>query len=169
MTNRENYLAIARRQGYEYMPAHFTMCPSLQKRFQQYLEDHALFIPEGPSHVGALPMICAKPDDFLPYFDHKPLKPGSTIDNWGVAHEPGSEAAFHMTHMRHPMESFDSLEQLQAYPFPVFSADGAEQQKAQTEAFHAAGRKIFSSGTLCIATGILSIEAIVIKSAPMCP
>ena len=49
MTNRENYLAIARRQGYEYMPVHFNMCPSLQEKFRQYQETHDLFIPEGPS------------------------------------------------------------------------------------------------------------------------
>lgn len=32
MTNRENYIAIARRKGYEYMPVHFSMCPSLQAK-----------------------------------------------------------------------------------------------------------------------------------------
>lgn len=36
-------------------------------------------------------------------------------------------------------------------------------------AFQDAGLKSFSSGTLCIHTGILKIEHIVIKSAPMCP
>lgn len=142
MTNRENYLGIARRQGYEYMPVHFSMCPSLQKRFNEYLEDHPMFIPEGPSHVGSLPMICAKPEDFLPYFAEKPLKPGASIDNWGVAHEYGSESAYHMTHMRNPMEAFDSLEQMQAYPFPIFTAVGAEEQKARVEAFHAAGKAV---------------------------
>ena len=142
MTNRENYLAIARRQGYEYMPVHFSMCPSLKQRFDRYVAEHELIIPEGPSHVGALPMLCADADTFRPYFDEKPLKPGSTIDRWGVAHEPGSEAAYHMTHMRHPMEAFDSIEQLQSYPFPVFSAEGAEQQKALTEAFHAQGKAV---------------------------
>ena len=145
MTNRENYLAIARRQGYEYMPVHFSMCPSLQARFSEYLETHELFIPEGPSHVGALPMVCASADTFLPYFDGRPLKPGTTVDNWGVAHEPGSAAAFHMTHMRHPMEDFDSLEQLASYPFPVFSPEGAEAQRARTEAFHAAGMAVQGS------------------------
>ena len=31
MTDRENYLAIARRRGYEYMPVHLNMCPDLKK------------------------------------------------------------------------------------------------------------------------------------------
>ena len=142
MTNRENYLAIARRQGYEYMPVHFSMCPSLQEKFNRYLEDHDLFIPRGPSHVGSLPMKFAAPEEFLPYFKAHPLKPGTTVDRWGVAHETGSEAAFHMTHMRHPMEDFDSLEQLQAYPFPTVIADGAAEQRKQVEAHHAAGNAV---------------------------
>ena len=139
MTNRENYLAIARRQGYEYMPVHFSMCPSLKQRFDRYLEDHPLFIPQGPSHVQALPMICADAEAFLPYFKDRPLAPGTNIDRWGVAHEPGSAAAFHMTHMRNPMEDFDSPEQILSYPFPVFSSEGADAQKVQTERYHAAG------------------------------
>ena len=132
MTSRENYLAIARRQGYEYMPVHFNMCPSLQERFDQYRKEHDLFIPEGPSHVGSLPMICAEPAEFEKYYEDNPIKAGGTIDKWGVGHEPGSKAAFHMTYMRHPMENFDSLEQIQSYPFPVFTPEGADRQKAQT-------------------------------------
>ena len=142
MTSRENYLAIARRQGYEYMPVHFNMCPSLQERFDQYRKEHDLFIPEGPSHVGSLPMICAEPAEFEKYYEDNPIKAGGTIDKWGVGHEPGSKAAFHMTYMRHPMENFDSLEQIQSYPFPVFTPEGADRQKAQTEAFHAQGKAV---------------------------
>ena len=142
MTHRENYLAIARRQEYEYMPVHFSMCPSLQKRFAQYLEEHPMFIPEGPGMVGALPMQCAAPEDFSIYYRGKPLAPGGTVDGWGVGHEPGSAAAFHMTHMRNPMEHFDSEEQILSYPFPVFRADGAEEQRVRTEAFHAAGKAV---------------------------
>lgn len=33
MTNRENYLSIARRTGYDYMPVSFSMCPDLSRRF----------------------------------------------------------------------------------------------------------------------------------------
>lgn len=142
MTDRENYLAIARRRGYEYMPVHFNMCPSLKKRFEEYVQTHELFIPKTPAVVAALPMISASEESFNQYFASNPLKPGSKIDAWGVGHEPGSAAAFHMTHMRHPMESFDSVEQIESYPFPVFSDVGADIQKAKTEDFHAQGRAV---------------------------
>lgn len=35
--------------------------------------------------------------------------------------------------------------------------------------FQTAGRKIFSSSTLCMQTGMRSIEASVMRSAPICP
>lgn len=37
------------------------------------------------------------------------------------------------------------------------------------KAFHTDGRKIFSSGTLCIDTGMRNIEHNVMRSAPMWP
>ena len=77
MTNRENYLGIARRQGYEYMPVHFSMCPNLQERFEQYRREHDLFIPEGPSHVGPLPMICGTPAEFETYYRDNPIRAGA--------------------------------------------------------------------------------------------
>ena len=142
MTHRENYLAIARRQEYEYMPVHFSMCPDLQKRFDQYRREHDLFIPEGPAHAGPLPMLCAEPEKFEKYYRDRPLRAGGQLDSWGVGHEPGSKAAFHMTYMRHPMENFDSAEQIQSYPFPVFRTEGADQQKAKVEAYHAQDKAV---------------------------
>ena len=86
MAHRENYLAIARRQGYEYMPVHFNMCPSLREKFEQYRKEHDLFIPESPAIVGPLPMICAQSAEFEKYYIDNPLKTNSVIDAWGVGH-----------------------------------------------------------------------------------
>jgi len=142
MTNRDNYHGIARRRGYEYMPVHFSMCPHLNERFERYIAEHDLFIPEGPSHVSALPMICADRDTFLPFYAHTSLKDGTYIDPWGIAHEPGSAAAFHMTLMRNPMQAFDSVEQIRSSPFPKFSDADADKQKAQTKACHDSGKAV---------------------------
>ena len=143
MTGRENYISIARRTGYEYMPVHFNMCPSLREKYEAYIREHDLPLPVGEGYIPDLPSVCADRETFLKqYYPEKNFRPGTHIDGWGVAHEPGSAAAFHMTHMRHPMEAFDSLEQFASYPFPVFSAEGAEAQKARTEALHAAGKAV---------------------------
>ena len=138
MTNRENYLSIARRRGYDYMPVNFSMCPSLRERYDTYVREHELKLPVGEASVRGLPADCAPPEVFLErYYKGKSFRPGTFIDGWGVAHEPGSAAAYHMTYMHHPMEDFDSPEQILAYPFPVFR-DIPEDQKKHVEEIHAA-------------------------------
>ncbi len=141
MTNRENYLSIARRTGYDYMPVKFFMCPSLQEKFNAYLKEHDMKIPLGEAYVAPLPSTCTPADTFREiYYKDKSFKPGTTIDRWGVAHEPGSKAAFHMTYMHNPMEDFDSVEEIEAYPFPVLHEDGLAAQIERVRDLHAEDR-----------------------------
>ena len=147
MTNRENYLAIAHRKGYEYMPVQFSMCPHLKERFERYRKEHELFIPEGPARIASPTMISASEEAFLPYYAHIELKEGTKINRWGIAQEPGSEAAFHMTRMRHPMETFDSIEQIQSYPFPQYCPENAVGMREKVDAHHANGKAV--QGDLC--------------------
>lgn len=140
MTNRENYISIAKRTGYERVPVSFSMSPSIAKKYSEYLAAHPDFIvPEFEGHMGD---IAPKPQDtaiFKKYYPYE-LKKGAYIDWYGVAHEPGSEAAYHMTYMRHPMANFDSVEQILSYPFLDYSeADGSEQ-KRRAEELHKADR-----------------------------
>ncbi|MBR3504558.1 MAG: hypothetical protein IKO07_10025 [Clostridia bacterium] len=146
MTCRENYISIARRTGYDAVPVSFSMCPNLKERFDAYRREHDLILPDGEGFLSDLPMERASDDAFIrAYYTDKPLKPGATIDGWGVAHEPGSAFAYHMTYMRHPMEVFDSVEQIEAYPLPMFRSEGLARQKAQADALHAAGRPAIGS------------------------
>lgn len=121
MTNRENYFSIIRREGYEHMPAAFSWCDHLQKNFSGELEKMK---QEGTAPLAPLvytqdmPCRTASVDTFRSFYDQ--LKDGATIDIYGVAHEPGSEAAMHMTYMRHPMEKFTTVAEMEQYPFPEF-------------------------------------------------
>ena len=137
MTNRENYKAIARRKGYEYMPAEFDMCPALQAKYDDYVKEHDIRFPKGPVYVRQLSVDRASEERFLQYYGNHQFKPGTTIDWWGVAHEPGSKAAFHMTKMYHPMRDFDSVEQIESYPFPVFREEDLELQIQEVKQLHA--------------------------------
>lgn len=74
------------------------------------------------------------------YYKGKDFREGTRIDGWGVAHEPGSTAAFHMTLMHHPMEDFDSAEQIMAYPLPVYDPSGLDSQRKQVRLLHEADR-----------------------------
>ena len=143
MTNRENYISIARRTGYEYMPVHFNMCPSLREKYETYVKEHELFLPIGEASVYDLPAERANDDTFLKqYYKDKNFHPGTNIDAWGVAREPGSAAAYHMTYMHHPMEEFDSVEQILAYPMPKYHNEAPEEQIRQIKAHHNQDRAV---------------------------
>jgi len=131
MTPRENLLSLYRRNGFDSAPVHFNLCPELEKTFRNKYPDQSEYaeffeIPVQMITDPGFPWI-AEIEGFVPkrtwdyslYYD-PPIADGARMDIWGVAHEPGSEAAHHMTRMRHPLEKLESLEQLEAYPWPDF-------------------------------------------------
>lgn len=121
MTNRENYISIIKRKGYEKMPAAFSWCDHLKKNFSQNLQDmrdKGEVSWEPVAYAKGMPCNSFPPETYKKYYQN--LKEGAQIDIYGVAHEPGSEAAMHMTYMRHPMQSFETVEEMEAYPFPEF-------------------------------------------------
>lgn len=127
MTERENFFSIIRRTGYERVPVMYSFCPYLQETCQSKVKElfrEIGFTPSPMADVRGIPVKDSSTDKFLKYYDS--LKEGTTIDIYGVANEPGSAAAMHMTHMRHPLEKMETLEELEAYPFPEFVLDEAD-------------------------------------------
>ena len=141
MTDRENFISIAKRTGYERMPVSFQMCPDLARRYDAYVKEHPIEVPWDVDHLPGLSATRTPPDVFLQkYYRNKTFKEGTFINEWGVAHEPGSEAAYHMTYTHHPMDGFDSVEQIQSYPFPVFDLSNLPAMKDAADRIHASGR-----------------------------
>lgn len=138
MTLLENYRSIARRSGYEKIPPYFQMCPSLAARFNQYAKEHDIIVPKTIGYIPEMEPKTADTETFLRYYDHG-FKEGTVIDMHGVAHEPGSEYAFHMTRMHHPMDGFDSVEQIESYPLPDYSDADEAPLKAAAEEIHKQG------------------------------
>lgn len=135
MTNIENYLSIARRTGYEFMPVDFSMCPSLKQRFEAYMKETGFTYRRTTVNVRDLIPKTADAETFLSYYGH-PFQAGTKIDGYGIAHEPGSAAAFHMTKMYHPMEAFEDPEEVLSYPFPDYTGADPTIQKESVEAIH---------------------------------
>ena len=123
MNERENMLSIAGRRGFERVPVFLDMCPVIQKKLSDYLKTHDFEIPESQVNLPGISMKRSEDSWFLENcYREKSFKAGTDINAWGVAHEPGSKYAYHMTYMHHPMENFDSPEQVKEYPFPVLNA-----------------------------------------------
>jgi uroporphyrinogen decarboxylase len=150
MTPRENLIRLYHKQGFEQAPAGFVLCPTLEKEFKKRYPGAKSY----PEEFGfpfrlitdpAFPWIAETPG-FVPdrkwqrerYFN-TPIHPDARIDIWGVVHEPGTAAAKHMTHMRHPMQTFQTLEEFQAYPWPEFEKSDWSFATREVNALHARG------------------------------
>jgi uroporphyrinogen decarboxylase len=141
MNARENFLSLLRRKGYVYHPVEFNLCPSLIETFntktasglpyERYFKMPWECVSDG---------IISKADEqiYRKYYNFE-LKKSTHIDVWGIAHEPGSEAAMHMTYMHHPLKDLTTIEELAAYPYPDYLNADFSHQKAECEAIHAKG------------------------------
>lgn len=128
MTNRENFLFLIRRQGYESAPVEFVLSPHLEQICREELgaEDYQAYFGFPWRNVDDLRLQDQDTEKFIKYYK-KPLAEGADIDLWGVGHEK-SLNSMHMTYMRHPLEDMETLEEVQNYPYPDYAhADGAHQ------------------------------------------
>lgn len=133
MTNRENFLSLIRRQGYEWVPVEFTLCPFLQNQLKEKMgvENYEEYFGFPWRRVEDIRLVNHDVQMYKKYF-YPPLAEGAYIDLWGVGHE-SSKNSMHMTYMRHPLENMDTVEEMQNYPFPDFANGDASHQKKQVE------------------------------------
>ncbi|MFA7231370.1 MAG: uroporphyrinogen decarboxylase family protein [Victivallaceae bacterium] len=140
LSPRENLMRLWRRQGYEYAPVHFWICPSLLEQYQlRYCSEfcyHEDFF-EFPFRTLA-PKFIEKNINWSAYFPGQTFNPGTVFDAWGVGHEP-HPGSMHMTQMHHPMAKFTSLEQFQAYPYPENNPADFNNLRQQVEEIHSRG------------------------------
>lgn len=137
MTKRENLISLYKRNGYEKAQISFSLCPELEIIYKEKTGSSDSYVDYfGFSHknVSDLTLKSYDKEKYLKYY--KDLKPGSKINNYGVAHEPGSEAAKHMTYMRNPLKNCNSLDEIKEYPFPEYTLDNFEEQKKQVKDIH---------------------------------
>lgn len=141
LTQRENFFALLRRQGYETMPAGFNWCPSLEERYGDRLramKESGKYPFDPMVNLKGVPIRTHPVEAYLPYYGT--LKPGAAVDALGVAREPGSEAAMHMKRLRHPLDRATTLAELEAYPWPQAdpNAEALDCARAQADAIRQA-------------------------------
>ena len=121
MTNRENVIRALRRDGPERVPFDMTLCPAhvetLKKKtgsadYQAYFEFPYRYVELEPGVQNI---------DYSRYYRNLPptAKPLSWNPEWGILAVPGKMA--HFEHMLHPMEHFENVEEILAYPFPDYN------------------------------------------------
>jgi uroporphyrinogen decarboxylase len=140
MTHRENLLSLLRRQGFSCVPPSFSLTPHLIDVYKERTKSTLPYEDYFEMPWRDIPDIQV-PDNrqtFLSWYP-EPLRKGTAIDPWGVAHEPGSAEAMHMTRMLHPLQGITDFERIKEYPFPHFEAGDNSSQKPTVEAIHKRG------------------------------
>lgn len=141
MTQRENLLALLRREPFEFIPVEFMLCPSLIETYKKEegdpQTDYQEYFDMPWRRVGDL-----IPDDldtgrFLKYFEGR-MNERVTIDEWGVGHE-AFKNAMHMTKMLYPLEEAEEAEEILDYPMPEYSWKNNGDLKEKVQALHDRG------------------------------
>ena len=170
MTPRENLLKMYRREGYRHAPVTLSLCPALVAHYRRIAREtplHEYFdYPEGFAALDLrpLPVKDGAATDWT-RFHPEGVKEGTVFDAFGIGYEPGGDAGDHFTRMRHPMERFDSLEQMQSYPWPEFETDDIGDTEQRARDIHADGRAAIGSMQMTIwetAWYIRSMEALML-------
>jgi hypothetical protein len=136
MNHRENLLSLLSRRGFSFIPPSFGLTPHLidvyKKRTQSSLPYEDFF--DMPWKNVPLIKIPDNTQSFLSWYPSPPRE-GTHFDWWGVAYEPGSADAMHMTHMLHPLQGITDFERIKEYPFPLGDDIGMQSSMMSPELY----------------------------------
>jgi uroporphyrinogen decarboxylase len=121
--NRENVFRALRRDNPESVPFDFYLCPAQVDEFKKRTGTSAY------EEYFNFPMRSVGPGstkltiDYKKFYKNLPEKaePLSWLSEWGVMGIAGSMA--HFQEMLHPMADFQSIEEIESYPFPDLNED----------------------------------------------
>jgi uroporphyrinogen decarboxylase len=131
MTPRENLLSVLRRQGVTEIPLEIELVASHHERFKREtgMTDVAEYLRFSHRDVR---VAMEGPDDARSLYTREELPERTRFDAWGVAHSAGSEAAYHMTRLHHPLKGATSVNEIVDFPPPRIDAD-AELDRLSAE------------------------------------
>jgi len=129
VNSRERVLAALSRQKPDRVPMYLWLAPYLERRLrvERGVEDVEEYLNMDIRFV----QYVAQPEDpdFSPYTGDYPSD--AWIDAWGVGYQ--LTGTYHFTHAFHPMQDFETIEEIEQYPFPERQPD-IEAMKATVRA-----------------------------------
>ena len=143
MTARENILKALRREGFENVPVDYVLCESQIENFQKRVGHNDYETYFGLGHR-SFEMNVQRNYTFGPDQFKRETVPDSTVfDEYGIGHSLGSEAAFHMTRMHHPLKGAD-LNEILNYPYPTVPEGELENLTRKVKGLHSNGLASFA-------------------------
>jgi uroporphyrinogen decarboxylase len=135
-TRIDNILKMLRREGVQdKIPVDFELCETQVEKFYERFGHR-----DYPSYFGQLhrPVEIEATKNFVEgraLFPREELPADTEFDVFGVGHSKGSELAYHMTRMHHPLKGADMME-IESYPYPSLSEKAIEKIKREINYLH---------------------------------
>jgi len=137
-TPREDLLRCLRREGFENVHADYVFCQSQIDSFRNRYGHSDYETHLGLSHRKLEIPVKRNYSDGRKLF-HREAVPDSTVfDEYGIGHSKGSELAFHMTRMHHPLRGADAGE-IADYPYPVVDVNRLPEFRNKVKELHKRG------------------------------
>ena len=118
LSPRENILKVLRRSGMEKVPVDFVLCESQVEEFERR-EGHRDYESYfGLSHRSFEMNVQRNFSSGTELYLRESLPDSTVFDEYGIGHSKGSEYAFHMTRMHHPLKGA-GINEILDYPYPT--------------------------------------------------
>ena len=142
-TPRENLLNTLRRKGFDYTPVDFKFCDSQVEDFKKRFghDDYRTYL--GMSHREVEVPLIRNYSDPRALFLRETLPVDIEFDEYGIGHSKGSEFAFHMTRMHHPLKGCTDPKEIENYPLPEVDKSKLPEFAAQVKKIHDQGLAAF--------------------------
>jgi uroporphyrinogen decarboxylase len=142
-TPRSDLLRCLRRKGFSRVHTDFVLCDSQIERFRNLSghSDYESFF--NLSHRRLELEIKRNFSSGNALYPREVLPDSTVFDEYGIGHSKGSELAFHMTRMHHPLRGAD-LNEIASYPYPSVDESRFNEFVRSVEALHSRGLASFA-------------------------
>ncbi|MBK9389295.1 MAG: hypothetical protein IPN68_03550 [Bacteroidetes bacterium] len=141
-TLRDDLVTALRRSGPTKVHVDYVFCPSQIENFRKLFghDDYETYF--GLSHRKIEIPVKKNYTDGQKHFPREILPDSTVFDEYGIGHSKGSELAFHMTRMHHPLKGA-SVEEILKYPYPEVDLSRMPEFQNKIENIHSAGLAAF--------------------------
>jgi uroporphyrinogen decarboxylase len=142
-TLRQDLLRCLQRKGFNRVHVDFVLCDSQIADFERRMGNSGYENFFGLSHRRLELEIKRNFDDGRKLYPRETLPASTQFDEYGIGHSKGSELAFHMTRMHHPLQGA-GLEEIISYPYPAVDESRTEEFNKSVLSVHESGLASFA-------------------------
>lgn len=142
-TARENLIRTLRREGFDKVPVDFWLSESQINAFKERMghEDYQSWF--GLSHRMFEMEVKRNYARGADLFKRETVPEDTEFDEYGIGHSKGSEYAFHMTRMHHPLKGA-GMNEILDYPYPSVDEQMSKEMEKKVSGLHKQGLASFA-------------------------